>query len=447
MMQQYPLQATKHLQKKITISARGMALYGATIMAPFLMAVLSLLHPRDPASRNVIWIFVIFYGAVFYIASGSGADSVRYAEMLANMHRDQGDFSGLLNSFFAEGSRHQDIYRGLLTYLVSILTDHHGLLFAAFGVLFGYAYSRNIWFLIDRIPGKITPLLIVLLAAYALHVNIGSGLNGVRMWTALHVFIFGLLHFLATQKLRFLVVMFLTPLIHFSFWLPCGLFAVYYFARHFSLAVYVFFIVSFLGAALDLATVQKLMGLLPLPIEQGASGYLLMAERAPDHMEERRAAQIWFLQLNHMALTGFFFISVSWMVWRGCLRHNGLQRQLLLFGMLAYGAINMVSYIPSLGRFYNLSEMVLLGALVLFFADKSLHKKIDRQIFYFISLLLVINIALGARFMLGYSSIWLVAGNFLVAPFVEANMSLYEVIFWLLRTVFSNALSLLRAVL
>src|SRR6056297_1555400 len=86
----------------------------------------------------------------------------------------------------ARGFRPPVLFRRqpLLTFLASRVTDQYWVLFATFGVLFGYVYSRNVWFPIHRVQTRFTPVLVFLLAAYAFHVNIGSGLNGVRMWTA-----------------------------------------------------------------------------------------------------------------------------------------------------------------------------------------------------------------------------------------------------------------------
>ena len=417
------------------MSVRSARLYLLAVFAPFVAAVLALLRPRDPAARNVIWIFVVYFGAAFYIAADSGADSVRYAERLVLMHQDWYGFRELLGQFFAEGSRYQDVYQPLLTFLVSRLTDQHWLLFASFGILFGYVYTRNVWFLIDRMPSRMGPLLVFLITAYAFHVNIGSGLNGVRMWTALHVFIFGFLHYQATGDRKFLLILLLTPLVHFSFWLPVALFVGFLFVRQSGLPIYAFFLVSYVSAALELGTVQTLMGYLPLPIEERAAGYIAMAENNPSIMEERQAAAIWFLHWNHWLLATFFLLAASWMVWRGCLRQKGLIRDLLVFGMLLYGIINLVSYIPSLGRFYNLAEMILLAALILFLATSTSRNRVDRQVFGGAALLLTINLALGIRFMLGFASIWLLVGNFFLAPFVSANESLYEIIQWLLRTI------------
>lgn len=415
---------------RVRTLVRSAQLYLLALFVPFVAAVLALSRPRAPGARNVIWIFIVFYGAVFYIAADSNSDSVRYAKLLVTMHQDLYGLGDLLSQFFAEKSRYQDVYQPLLTYFVSRLTDQHWLLFASFGVLFGFVYTRNVWFLIDRVPAPMGPLFGFLIAAFAFSVDIGSGLNGVRMWTALHVFVFCVLHYFATGDRKFLLLLLLTPMIHFSFWLPVALMAGFLQTRHFGLMIYGFFIISSGSVILDLSIVKDFMAYMPLPIEQRASGYILSADVNSMSLDERVESQVWFLRWNYTMLAAFVLFSTSWMVWRGCLRQRDLVRELLVFGMLMYAVVNLVSYIPSLGRFYNLAEMLLLAALILFLADRSRSKAIDRRVFGAAGLLLTINLVLGVRLMLNFASIWLLAGNVFLSPFVEADLSLYELVNW-----------------
>lgn len=429
-----PLAACQHSGYPVkSVPARKARLYLLALFAPFVAALLALRHPRDPEARNLIWIFVIYFGAVFYIAPDSSADSARYAIWLKAMYANGIDLHALLASFFKEGSRNQDIYQPLLTFLVSRFTDNHAALFAAFGVVFGYAYSRNIWFLVDRLPPRTGPLLIFLLFAFAFLVDIGSGLNGVRMWTALHVFAFGILNYCATRKYRYLLVLALTPLIHFSFWLACIVAFAWLFARRLGLPIYVFFVVSYFGVVLDLGALKSVIGYLPLPIEERTASYVSSAELDPDAMMEQAQAAIWFLRLNVQLLSTFFLVSVSWMVWRGCLRHPGLVRNLLTFGMLMYAVMNLISYVPSLGRFYYLAELILLAALILFLAGRPPRARQDAQVIGVLAGLLALNLALGVRFTLEFASIWLFLGNFFLAPLVSPTESLYELLHFVLR--------------
>ena len=395
---------------------------------PFAAAVVGVLRPRDAISKNLVWVFTIFYGTVFYIAETSTADSVRYAEQLRMMHSSGFGFGDLLAQLYVEGFGYVDIYQPLVTFLVSRVTENTWLLFGTFGVLLGYVYSRNIWFLIERIPGRFSVCLVVLLLAFSFNVDIGASLNGVRMWTALHVFIFGILHFADTGNRKYLLVALLTPLIHFSFVVPCVLLLAFLAATRFGSAVYVFFLASFLVSNLEIDLVRTLLGYLPLPFEDRAvKGYVNRAE-PPSDGGPAGAGTPWFLRAKAAFMSIFVILASTLMYLRGAHRRDALLRFLLLFGMLAYGAINLVSHIPSAGRFYNIGELLIIAASVIFVAKSDCARKIDRQSMTMLLPLLAINIALGVRFTFEFASGYLLVGNFFVSPFVDGQFGLYEIV-------------------
>ena len=418
------MQAAKRRRADLS---RRVGTYAFALIAPFIAMCMALFRPRDPASKNVIWLFVIFYGSVFFIAPWSTADSASYARTLAFMHGSDYGIRDLWAQFFAEGSRYQDIYQPLLTFFVAIVTDEYWLLFAANGILYGYVFSRNVWFLIDRSPRQFYPAIFLLILGFAFIMDVGSGLNGFRMWTALQVFLFGLFYFLDSQKKRYLIVISLTPLIHFSFWLPLGVFGLFFLVRRYPIPVFVFFILSFFLAYIDLALVRRLIGLVPLPLEERVGSYLFGAEQVLQGTRTR-GSSVWFLALNRQLLDIFSVLAVSWLMWRNGIKASPLIRGLLVYGMLLYGAINLMDYIPAMGRFRNLVHMVIIAASVLFLSKLDIARPLDRQLFVFKALLLSINTALGIRFSAGFASVWLLAGNIFVAPFVTATVPLYDAV-------------------
>ena len=398
------------------------------LISPFLALVLALRYPRDPTAKNVVWLFTIFYGTVFYIASWSTADSVRYAEQLLFMHDPEFGLFDLVGNFFSDRTGYQDLYQPLVTFLVSQVTGEKWLLFGAFGVLLGYVYSRNVWFLIDRLPMRPGFTLWFLVIAFAFVVGIGVSLNGVRMWTALHVFIFGILYFAESKQPKFLLISLLSPLIHFSFLLPSALLLAFVLLKRFGVAIYVFFVASFFVAALDVTLIRSVMEYLPQTMgERAIEGYVDRAGMtvAGDGAVAQRP---WFLVLNSSLVKAFMFLASTWLFLRRAHDRDGVIRFLFLFGMLVYGAVNLTAHIPSAARFFNVGEMLIIGALVLFLADQARARKLDFQIAGLLLPLLAIHVALGVRFFLEYASFWLIAGNFFAAPFVDADIGLYEFI-------------------
>jgi hypothetical protein len=414
------------------VNARAIAV---SVFSPFLGLVLALLHPRHPAAKNLVWIFTIFYGTVFYIASGSGSDSVRYAETLSYMHNTGFELGDLVwDSPFYAGS-YRDFYQPLVTFLVSRITDETWLLFGVFGILLGYVYSRNVWFLIEKLPSQPGLTIWGLIVAFAFVMNIGFSLNGVRMWTALHVFIFGVLFFADTGQRKYVLIALLSPLIHFSFMIPCVVLIAFLILKlfgtriyGFGTLVYIFFVASFFIAAIEVELIRNAAQYLPFNTgDYAVRSYISRAD--PDGLTGSSEGQkAWFLVLNSTLVSVFIFLAATWLFLRKAHEGSNAVVFVFLFGMLSYGFVNLVAYIPSGARFFRVGEMLILAAVVLFLADQARATTRDFRLVAAALPLLGIHVALGSRFLLEFASVWLIAGNFFIAPFVDADVGLYEFI-------------------
>ena len=405
---------------------RNLGLASLVAISPFVAFVVGLFHPRDQASRNLVWIFSIFYGVVFYIPDWSGSDSVRYVVQLKTMYWSDSTLDDLayLGQMFRGESGYVDLYQPVITFLVSRFTDQPWALFGVFGILFGYVYSRNIWFLIDRVGNRQSVVIVFLIVAFALDVGIAAGLNKIRFWTACHMFVFGILYFLDSRNRKYLFISLLTPLIHFAFVLPCALLLLFFAVRRFGTAIYFFFVGSFVVSQLDVAILKSALQFLPMAHEDHAMSYVNKADALGEYW---MAEQAWFLGLNNTLTALFVLIASTYLYWRGVHRYRGLIGGIFLLGMWIYGVTNLVSYVPSWDRFFSVAELLIIAALVLFLGAERAKKK-DLQLAGAMSSLLVINTALGVRMTLEFASVYLLFGNFFVAPFVDADIGLYELI-------------------
>jgi hypothetical protein len=124
----------------------------------------------------------------------------------------------------------------------------------------------------------------------------------------------------------------------------------------------------------------------------------------------------------------FIFLAATWLFLRKAHEGSNAVVFVFLFGMLSYGFVNLVAYIPSGARFFRVGEMLILAAVVLFLADQARATTRDFRLVAAALPLLGIHVALGSRFLLEFASVWLIAGNFFIAPFVDADVGLYEFI-------------------
>ena len=99
---------------------------------------------RTKEARNLFWLFCVYFGFTFVIKEGSFVDSGRIALHFQEMSRSGMSLNELLDTFYTTGSKTIDIVESLITFIVSRFTADYRFLYAVFGLVFGYFYSRNI---------------------------------------------------------------------------------------------------------------------------------------------------------------------------------------------------------------------------------------------------------------------------------------------------------------
>ena len=171
---------------------------------PFVSFILAFRHYDKTWAKNIVWLFVIFYGYSFVIIHAE-ADGIDYKLNFISNVNNQRSFSEFATILYNEETQKLDLLEPLISYWLSFFTTDYRMLFAMFGLIFGYFYSRNIWYLLERVSGSITKHSIVFILCFAL-LNSFWNINGFRFNTALHICLFGLLPFLYEGKKKIFVV-------------------------------------------------------------------------------------------------------------------------------------------------------------------------------------------------------------------------------------------------
>lgn len=226
------------------------------LLSPIVSLFMALKNYRAPWVKNVFWAFIVFYGFNFVIYDEM-MDANRYAEKLSTLHHTEVSLSNFFNLFLSdEESSYLDIAGPITTFLVSRFTENSSVLFGVYATIFGFFYSRNIWFLLDRTTGRIKPAAMILFIVVCLIVPFWS-INGFRFWTASQVFIFGMLPYLFIEKkLRYFLIASSSVLFHFSFFLPLIIvFFSYAYTKNLTILFYAF-LASFLFSFVELQPVS-----------------------------------------------------------------------------------------------------------------------------------------------------------------------------------------------
>lgn len=335
---------------------------------PFGVMVDGLRHWRQPWAKNVFWLFCIFFGYTFIIADNyeGSADSARYAESLAKYYTSTMDIKTLFRSFYHENTSNVDIAQPLITFLVSRFTNNPRILFAVFALIFGFFHSRNIWYVLSKLKSNPNLFLILYLFVFVL-LNPIWNINGFRMWTGAQIFIFGIFPYLIEGKTKMLPWSMLAVLFHFSFIIPLIILLTYIvFKNKINIYFTIFIITSFLKE-IDLHAVQSFLSFLPFVFQSRVTGYTNV-----DYAESVAMAYQalnWYVPLASKGLNWVIYMIVIYIYAfsRDILKQKGLL-SLFCFSVLLYSIANILSLVPSGGRFINVASTLLFSFFILYFS-------------------------------------------------------------------------------
>lgn len=329
------------------------------LLWPFFALVYALRNYKAIWAKDIIWLFVIFYGFTMTLHDVGEAtmDANRYRDKFITMAAKEVSFREISATFYDAEEQSLDILETIIIFTLSRVTNNPQVLFAVFGLIFGYFYSRNIWYLVDRVGRKIIGENILILLAFAFIVSFSS-INGFRFWTATHMFLYGVLPFLFEGKKQYLWITLLSALMHFSFIVPLAILVIYILAGNRILFYFILFILTFFVKELDITAIGNfLTNNLPdifLPKVKTYTNTDYAEGLAADFEKVN-----WYVQIYGDALKWSVtaFLVVIFFTGRKYLSKHINLKNLFSFTLLLYSASNIISLVPSGGRFLSLSNL------------------------------------------------------------------------------------------
>lgn len=408
-----------------------------TLIFPFGGLIYTLSHWRESWAKNTFWLVCIYLGAVLIywpegMMLGTGADGGRYVLRLMEMHGSSISARDIFSQYLVD-QHTMDLYQPLMTLLISHFTDNGHVLFAAFAIVFGYFYSRNIWYILEKLPNRKLGGLFILVTLYFLICPI-TQINGIRMWTALHVFVYAMMPYLLERdKSRIWWVIF-CPLIHFSY-LYVSLFAIAYILLPYRLKTtstlflalsLAFFVGTLLVNSLNLDAVSGILAeYSPESYEGRIEGYV--SQDIADKYAEASALNNWYVAGSGNILQWTYNILI--LVMLPCIKRHFSNcdsiKNLFVFTLLLGGFANIMALIPSGGRFQLLAQMFKVP-LILLVTTSIYNSNYFRRVVNFSLVLLLVPFVVEIRKLLGFFSITAIFGNFITIFFWENNVALID---------------------
>jgi hypothetical protein len=351
------------MYKRYRISLFVWALF---LVSPLVSLCIALRSYKGPLVKNVLWAFIIFYGFNFVIYD-EFMDANRYAERLVTLHRTEVGFDNFLGLFLSDDeSSFLDMAGPLTTFMVSRFTESAAALFGVYAMIFGFFYSRNVFFVLGLAEGRLKIVSWIVLSIVCLIIPFWS-INGFRFWTASQLFLYGMLPYLFEEKkTKYLLISACSVLFHFSFAIPV---AVVLFSRVLTrnlTVLYVAFLVSFLFNFIQLQPLQEfLMQYAPDFLHTKLHTYV--NENYAGNLEAAQETTKWFVLFKSELIRyfGLIFISILYFLNRNYIKNNAVLMN--AFCMILYFSVinNVIASIPSVGRFQLLNYFLLYSFVLL----------------------------------------------------------------------------------
>lgn len=395
------------------------------MFSPFIGLVQAIKHYKESWAKNSIWLFVIFYGYTMY--RPVEMDSSRYVDKLHERYMLPLNWEVFVDNFYSEETGTVDIYQPLITYLLSLFTDNGNLLFAVFGIFFGYFYSRNIWLVLDLSKSqKMNRTMVVLIITFTFVVGFWN-LNGVRMWTAAHMFFYGGFLLLVNGNKKGAIIAILSILVHFSFVLPVGILLFFYFIKIPWRILYLLFVSSFFISSLNIESVRS-------QLESIAPDFLL--PRVKSYTTDEYIETISDLNSKVNWYVNYYSLSINWyimilftIIYFSNAKFNTFNKSfsnLFGFSLLFLSIGNITSLLPSGGRFLSVAQ--LFGITLLYFYYVLYDDRVFKKWAMLFSPLLLFFIIVSIRMSFGTVTLMTVLTNPILATFIDLPIPLIDLI-------------------
>lgn len=402
---------------------------------PFAGLIYSLYHWKEKWAKNAFWFFCVYLGAIhIYWPEGTtlgvGADAGRYYLRMLNLRNTGATIQTIFSSYLKEYNV-MDLYFPLISLLVGKVTDNGHVFFAVLAFVFGYFYSRNIWYVLERLPEKSMGLIAMFVCMFFMICPV-SQINAVRMMTGLHVYVYALLPYLYERNTKRVWLVALVPFIHFSF-LYVTVIALAYIllpylvkinSKTFRISVITIFIISMTFTALDFGrTAELLLRYSPVEYSRRISGYV------NQNTAESRASKVvltnWYVKVaprtllwtGNLLLLGVFFVLM-----KKRQKHENLWH-FLMFTMILRSFANAARLVPSGGRFQVVSNMFLFALFILLYPLLKNSRGVKRIVIC-TSCLLLLPLAVECRRQVAAYGVSALVGNYVTAIFWDNNRAI-----------------------
>ena len=327
------------------------------LVSPILSFFIALKKYKNPSMKNIFWIFCAFFGFCIDLNFQSGTnDAIVYVGRFYYLHDNNVSIDYLFSNFLSNRN-HIEIVSDLIGFIVAQFTRDYHYLYATFGFCFGYFQSRNLDYFI-RIIKNSSYDFTWLLGGFILTIPVWY-INGFDFWFATQVYIFMMLPVIIEKKYNRLYLMVILPFIHFSFLFLIIITAFLLIFIKFENSVFVLFYFSLFSFFFDFTFFFQFLDFLPEIFSSRTSAYL----NADTSVQEGGRIIWWFNNIYNLSL--YFYVIYLFKTYNTILKSDSGVYRVILYSFAFVGFFNLISSVPSVGRFIYIGMSFMWGSLII----------------------------------------------------------------------------------
>ena len=279
------------------------------------------------------------------IAVSSSLDLYRILNLLPQYSPlSVGDFINRIKHLYSNpDSESVDLYRDIVSFLVSRFTNNGHWLMFVFGLVAGYVYIKILsLFKFDAQQNYLLKYILVLTFSFIIGID---QLAGVRFSLAAYVFFYGTINVIVNRDKRFLFVSALSVLIHFSFLVVVLLLLLFLIMKHFPKLIYILAALSFVLPDSIKSYIFQFSGFFGSAVEARTDLYYNLTSEL-----NYGADTVWFVRYRIILMLIFCYAAMLIINFKKKeLKFSIATVDLFLFALLILSFVNFTMNIPHLG--------------------------------------------------------------------------------------------------
>lgn len=394
------------------------------LFAPILSLLISFIQYREKWAMNMVWLFCAFYSYNFMIGN-EGADINRYKARF--------DYNVLLSENFVQFVQDKlsagavDLLEPIISYLVSGITDDFSIYLLIVGTIFGFFYSRNLWFLFNYAPVKFKPVIWVLFILFAIIAPVWD-INVVRFTLATHIFIYGFFLLSIKRRKAGWLFFFIAVITHFSFYIPILIYSLHKITGNRIKIYFITFLFSFFISDIVFNNVSRTVAFVPSQVEQKATDYtnedFLKKRQKANEAKNFRGK---YYQLSLKLAVFFLVIVVYFKLKNGFSMYNSDSLYLFNFILLYFTVVNLLQGIPTMNRFLFVGYIIFFAFFIILHCNQP-NFKLSFWVWFISIPLFLFYFIMKLRIGLEFTNIVSIVGGPFVSLFMEDSLLLKDLL-------------------